>query len=84
MESIRGSKNNPCKFRSLLKCLFFFIHKIFTSKGTIVWRKYFFVLYHINEYIAEMGDKFESVMDKYFETFKEKMNNRYRIPKKLV
>lgn len=23
-------------------------------------------------------------MDNYFETFKEKVNNRYRIPKKIV
>ena len=31
-----------------------------------------------------MGDNFESIMDAYFETFKEKMQRRYRIPKKLV
>lgn len=30
-----------------------------------------------------MGENFKSIMDNYFETFKEKMNNRYRIHKKL-
>ena len=42
------------------------------------------VLYQINEYIFEMGENFDSIMDSYFETFKEKMNNRFKIPKKLV
>ena len=31
-----------------------------------------------------MGDNFDSIMDNYFETFKEKMNNRFQIPQKLV
>ena len=31
-----------------------------------------------------MGDNFENVLDNYFEVFKEKMNNRFRIPPKLV
>ena len=31
-----------------------------------------------------MGENFDSIMDSYFETFKEKMNNRFGIPKKLV
>ena len=31
-----------------------------------------------------MDQKFERVMDKYFEVFKEKMNNRFQIPPKLV
>ena len=30
-----------------------------------------------------MGENFDSIMDSYFETFKEKMN-KFRIPKKLV
>lgn len=84
MEIIRGSKNNPCKFESLLTCSFFFVHNFFPSKGTIVWRKDVPILYQINEYIGEMGENFESIMDNYFEIFKEKMNNRYRILKKLV
>ena len=31
-----------------------------------------------------MGDNFDSIMDIYFDTFKEKMNNRFRILEKLV
>ena len=31
-----------------------------------------------------MGDKFESIMDEYFESFKEIMKNIFRIPKQLV
>ena len=31
-----------------------------------------------------MGENFVSIMDNYFEVFKEKMNNRFQIPPKLV
>ena len=31
-----------------------------------------------------MGENFDSIMDNYFEIFKEKMNNRFKIPKQLV
>ena len=31
-----------------------------------------------------MGESFESIMDNYFDAFKKKMNNRFRIPEKLV
>ena len=27
-----------------------------------------------------MGENFDSIMEYYYETFKEKMSNRYRIP----
>lgn len=84
MESIRTSKNNPCKFGSLLTYLFLFVQKFFPSKGIVVWRKDVPVLYQINEYIAEMGENYVSIMDNYFDAFKEKMNNRFSIPKKLV
>lgn len=30
-----------------------------------------------------MGENYGSIMDNYFDAFKEKMNNRFRIPKKL-
>ena len=63
MESIRTSKNNPCKFDSLLTCLFFYVQKFFPSKGIVVWRKDVLVLYQINEYIAEMGENYVSIMD---------------------
>lgn len=84
MESIRGSKNNPCKFCSLLTCLFFFVQNLFPSKGSIVCRRDVPILYRINEYIVEMGENFDIIMDNYFESLKEKMQNRYRIPKNLV
>ena len=45
MESIRTSKNNPCKFGSLLTCLFFYVQKFFPCKGSMVWRKDTPVLY---------------------------------------
>lgn len=31
-----------------------------------------------------MGENYGSIMDNYFDAFKEKMNNRFRISKKLV
>lgn len=79
MESIRTSKNNPCKFGSLLTCIFFYVQIFFPSKGTIVWRKNVPIIYQINEYIAKIGENYESIMDNYFDAFKEKMNNRFRI-----
>ena len=50
----------------------------------VEWRKDVPVLYHINEYIAEMGENFEGIMDNYFDAFKEKMNNRFKIHQKIV
>lgn len=84
MENIRGSKNNLCNFGSLITCLFFFVQFFFPSKGIVVWRKDVPILYQINEYIVEMGENIDSIMNNYFDTFKVKMNNRYRIPKKLL
>ena len=31
-----------------------------------------------------MGENYVSIMDNYFDVFKEKMNNRFKIPKKIV
>ena len=31
-----------------------------------------------------MGENFFNIMDNYFDSFKEKMNRRFRIPNKLV
>ena len=80
MESIQTSKNKPCMFGSLLTCLFFYVQKFFPSKSMVEWRKDVPALYQINEYIAERGENFESIMASYFDTYKEKMNNRFRIP----
>ena len=68
----------------MLTCLFFYVQKFFPSKGTVVWRKDTLVLYQINEFIIEMGEIFDNIMDNYFEIFKEKMNNFFWIPKPLV
>ena len=77
-------KNNPCKFSSFLTCLFFFVQNFIPLKGTIVWRKDVPVLYQINEYIAEMSENYVSIMDNYFDAFKDKMNNIFKLPNKLV
>ena len=42
------------------------------------------VLYQINEYIAEMGEYYNNIMDNYFDAFKEKMKNRFTILRNLV
>jgi hypothetical protein len=84
LESIRATKPNPWKFGPLLVCLFFYVQNFFPSKGTIVWRKNLLVLYQINEFITELGDNFASIMDVYFDDFKAKMENRFRIPQTLV
>ena len=42
------------------------------------------ILYQINEYISKIGENYASIMDNYFDAFKEKMNNRFKIPKNLV
>lgn len=68
----------------MLTCLFFYVQKLFPSKGFVVWRKDIPILYQINEFIAEMGENFGKVMDNYCEDFKERVNNRFRIPPKLV
>ena len=31
-----------------------------------------------------MGENYNSIMDNYFDEFKDKMNNRFKIPKALV
>ena len=84
MESIKTSKNNPCKFGSLLTCLFFYVQKFYPSNATIIWRKDVLVLYQIDEYISKMGENYSSIMDNYFDAFRQKMNNRFKIPKNLV
>ena len=84
MESIRTSKNNPCKFGSLLTYLFFYVQKFFPSKGTVAWRKDVPILYQINEYIAKMGEKYVSIMENYFDAFKDKIIIDSRYPRNLL
>ena len=71
-------------FGSLLTYLFFYVQKIFPSKGTMVWKNDIPILYQINEFKVEMDENFEIIVDNYFESFKEKIQGRFRIPKKLV
>ena len=70
IDSVKTLKNNPFKFSSFLTCLFFYVQKLFPSKGTVIWRKDTTVLYQINDFIEEMGENFERVFDNYFEVFK--------------
>lgn len=84
IERIQASKNNSCKFGSLLMCLFFYVQKLFPFKRNLVWSKEKPMLYYINDFISEMGENFNGIMDAYFENFKEKIQNRFRIPKQLV
>lgn len=66
MESIRVSKNNPYKFGSLLTFLYFFVQKFSLPKVLQYGgRKDVPILYQINEYIAEMGENFDNIMDNY-------------------
>ena len=63
MEGIKTFNKNPCKFNSLLKCLFFYVQKFFLSKGTVIWRKDVPVLYQINEYISKMEENYADIME---------------------
>lgn len=84
LESIRAAKPNPCNFGSLLVCLLFYVLKFFPSKGNVVWKKDRLVFYQINDFITELGDNFANVMDAYFNYFKQRIDNRFRIPQTLV
>lgn len=67
-----------------MTCLFLYVQKFFPSKGTVVWKKDTLLLYQINEFITEMGKNFGSIKYNFFETLKEKMQRKFRIPRKLV
>lgn len=84
LENIQATKPNPWKFGSLLVCLFFYAQDLFPSKGIVVWEKDRPVLYQINDFITELGDNFANILGAYFDKFKEKMENGFRIPKTLV
>ena len=49
-----------------------------------MWKKDVPILYQINEYISEMGENYVHIIYNYFDAFKKKMNNIFRIPKILV
>ena len=71
--AIRNSKSAQCKFGSILVCIFFYVQNKFPSFGKLGWKTNRSIFVQINEYIEQMGEKFESVMTSYFEDFKKSM-----------
>lgn len=65
---------NTCKFSSILVRIFFYLHNYFPTIGNVEWDFKRLSIYQINEFINGLGDKFERVMDEYFN----------QIPLKLV
>ena len=80
MERIQASKKNPCKFGSLLVCLFFYVQNYFPTIGDVTRRKRKLVTQQITKFIYQLGDNFEKVVDGYFEEFKKNMKSTSRIP----
>jgi predicted PurR-regulated permease PerM len=60
-----------CKFSSLIVYIFFYIQKYFPCIGNIIWEQGKPIIRQINEYITQLGEKIENVMDTYFEEFNE-------------
>lgn len=73
-----------CKFGSLLIYLFFYIQKCFPTHGGVIWDKKRPITIQISEFIGQIGDSFNGVMDNYFVEFKMKMRKRSRVPVSLV
>lgn len=73
-----------CNFGSLIMCIFFHIQKYFPSIGDVVWDQNKLVTRQINEYITQLGENFENLMNAYFDEFKKRMKRTMRIPKELV
>ena len=65
-----------CKFGSLLIYIFFYVKNYFPTCGDVIWDKKKPVTVQINDFIKEIGDDFEGIMDNYFIEFKKKMRNR--------
>lgn len=84
LTTIRKNKNSSCKFGSLLVCIFFFLHNTFPTFGKITWKTNKSVTEKINEFVSQLGDKFNSVMTSHFEDFKKSMKGRSQIPISLV
>lgn len=82
--AIRKTKNTSCKFGSLLVCIFFYVQNSFPTIGTIVWDRTRPMTKQINDFIEQLGEIFETIMDGYYEEFKGKMKNRLRIPQSVI
>jgi hypothetical protein len=77
--AIRKTKSAQCKFCSILVCIFFYVQNTFPSFGTIGWKTNRSVIVKINEYIKQMGEKFETLMTSYFEDFKQSIKERMKM-----
>lgn len=80
MKTIRVARSNTYKFGSLLVCIFFYMKNYFHSTSQVNWRTDTPAIYQINDFIQILGENFDSVMNEYFENFKEGMDQRFRIP----
>lgn len=65
-------------------CILFYIQSYFPTIGNVVWEQGKPATRQISEYIANLGDSFENVLDGYFNEFKQMMKIRKRIPTSLV
>ena len=82
--AIRRTKGAQCKFGSILVCMFFYVQNEFPSFGKVGWKTNKSIAVKIIEYINQLGNNFESIMNSYFEDFKKSMKQRMRIPISLV
>ncbi|GLJ42669.1 hypothetical protein SUGI_0884470 [Cryptomeria japonica] len=80
----KNNSANTLKFGSLLVCMFFYFEKFFPSIGNVVWELHRPITHQINDFIKQLGDNFNEIMDDYFSKFQEKMHNRHMIPPQLV
>lgn len=84
MKTIQLAKSNTCKFGTLLLCIFFYVQKFSPSVSNVDWSTDKLVTLHIIDLIKSLGDTFNSLVDSYYEQFKERMNSWSRIPRQLV
>ena len=61
---MRKEENNSCKFGSLIMCILFYVKILFPTIGDVVWDKKKSITKNINEFINQIGDNFETIMDK--------------------
>ena len=82
--AIKKSKEDQCKFGSVLVFIFFYVMKEFPSVVKVNWDPNKIIVTQINDFIDQMGDNFDAQMITYFEDFKNSMKQRMRIQVSLV
>lgn len=82
--AIRRSKGAQCKFGEILICIFFYVQNELPSFGKVNWKSDRSIVAQVNEYIEQMGEKFETLMTSYYEDFEKSMKQRLRILVSLV